>query len=435
MANSGVGRACQLDVSAVVPGPNVRVSDTVLPWTMDAKAAVLLRQVRDFVSSLPSGTFPGTAAAAASLIEALTTEFETGRKARHGTLQTRRQLQKQSQKLKQKIEKLNGELAVARSDKLAGRVTDMWFLRCAFADPKVALQSLALWCETFYVQEQKAISRTYIATAKDAMCELVKQLNCEELAHLAATRDGTLFVRHIHDEALMKLRSYKPDAAVAGRIIRGKYSKVQNNVMEFFCGQHRLEYFTELQCLDRKDSQTIASAIISVLEGAVSALGLPDGRRAQSRRLVHCLIGDGISTNAKAARYVLAHFNRSLAAGPLQYRLVLVKCASHAANLVVQVGVTGSLIRDPINRCDLTAACSRWFKHILPSNMEEVHSSLHVWLQRNGSDILRRGIPQGMEDLYGPTLWSDRLLALLRGETGLDLEQQVRELYICIFQL
>ena len=67
MANSGVGRACQLDVSAVVPGPNVRVSDTVLPWTMDAKAAVLLRQVRDFVSSLPSGTFPGTAAAAASL--------------------------------------------------------------------------------------------------------------------------------------------------------------------------------------------------------------------------------------------------------------------------------------------------------------------------------------------------------------------------------
>ena len=255
----------------------------------------------------------------------------------------------------------------------------------------------------------------------------MKQLNREELAD-PASEGGAIFVRHIHDEALMKLRSY--NIQVPGRIVRGKYSKVQNNVVEVFVGQRRQDFFTELQCLHRKDAPTIATAIISALESAIGAFNL-QGPTSESRPLVHCLTGDGIYTNAKAARYVLEHFSRSLARSPLMYRLILVQCAVHAASLVVQVCITGLLLRDPVNNCDLTAACSRWFKHILPANMEDVHWSLQTWLEANGTDVLARGVPQDLEFLYGPALLPPGLLSLLRGDADLPAEERTRQLLLC----
>ena len=59
--------------------------------------------------------------------------------------------------------------------------------------------------------------------------------------------------------------------------------------------------------------------------------------------LVHVLVGDGIYTNNKAARIVLAESQRVPAHPALCYLLILVVCANHQANLALASAVQGKI--------------------------------------------------------------------------------------------
>ncbi len=122
----------------------------------------------------------------------------------------------------------------ARS-RVGGQITKMWFIRVAFAPPGLSLRALSEFCRDFPEVESKAISHEYVSRIRDAFAEVVKGLNRQEIA-LAAGRSPKepLLLAHLHDEAAMRLRSYKQQADDDGfrRCARGRSSKVQNNVVK-----------------------------------------------------------------------------------------------------------------------------------------------------------------------------------------------------------
>ena len=77
----------------------------------------------------------------------------------------------------------------------------------------------------------------------------------------------------------MKLRSL--DADITGRLVRGRYSKIQNNCvyLTFPSGvQHELCH--ELQPVQKKDALTIGQAILNVADKALSCLTAAESRLA-----------------------------------------------------------------------------------------------------------------------------------------------------------
>ena len=362
------------------------------------------------------------------LHEMLSSEFdETARKqSRAQSKMTIRQFQKRCQKLRSQNEKLKEELKSLSGEKYAGKIEMAWYVRTAFADPALSLQSLSHFCRDFGITEKNTISSTRIGQAKDAMAEVLKSLAAQSISVAAAVqpcmsvdfgKSQAFVIRHVHDEACMALRSYHSAPSLGGRIIRGKYSKVQNNVVEVVIADTPYPVFYDLQALMKKDGRTIAWALCKVVESVLEALTSASTRDWTTLRVIHCLTGDGIATNANGARRLLHHFEHvgSYANVPLEYSLLCVRCASHTANLCVQVGIVGELRRDPVNNCDLTAALSRWFKHILPSHIEEVHVSLHKWLDQargNGARILN--ISDDMCTVYGPKVCPQTLVDALR---------------------
>ena len=62
-----------------------------------------------------------------------------------------RRLQKQRQYLKAKCRRLHKALRELRAEKVGGRIESIWFLRVAFADPKLSMQSLESFCQNFPV--------------------------------------------------------------------------------------------------------------------------------------------------------------------------------------------------------------------------------------------------------------------------------------------
>jgi len=91
----------------------------------------------------------------------------------------------------------------------------------------------------------------------------------------------------------------------------------------------------ELQPLARKDAGTLATALRGVIDTVATAMAKSTHGRVV--RLIHCLVGDGIFTNAAAARLLWSW----AAAAPVapHYRLLVITCSTHAANLVVRTAI------------------------------------------------------------------------------------------------
>ena len=90
------------------------------------------------------------------------------------------------------------------------------------------------------------------------------------------------------------------------------------------------------------------------------------------------MTGDGIQTNLAACRRVWKHLSQQGFSG-LEYSLVVHVCASHIANLVVQIAVVRKRLSKP--ECPdkgdaLCIAASRYFKHLVPAYAEEFRSNL-----------------------------------------------------------
>ena len=67
---------------------------------------------------------------------------------------------------------------------------------------------------------------------RNAFGELLRGINRQDVTQYAAgAADGFIVIRHLHDEASMRLRSDLPAAPAANCCARGRSSKVHNSVV------------------------------------------------------------------------------------------------------------------------------------------------------------------------------------------------------------
>jgi hypothetical protein len=114
-----------------------------------------------------------------------------------------------------------------------------------------------------------AIGHSSVAKVRDAFAESLKgfvrrKVAAQVAAGVIESRGNvspTFFALHVHDEALMRFRSYdNVDVEAFGGcdngcvFSRGRYSKVQNNAISIFtsAGAELIDWFGELQPLARK---------------------------------------------------------------------------------------------------------------------------------------------------------------------------------------
>ena len=213
-----------------------------------------------------------------------------------------------------------------------------------------------------------------------------------------------------------------PAAAPGSRRIplRGRSSKVQNNVVTMHRNStHKpLSVLLELQPLARTNAETMATALRHVIEAVANAMAASTQWRVV--RLIHCLVGDGIFTNAAAARLLWSW----AAAAPVapNYRLLVFTCSTHAANLVVRTAIC-----DDARNADshpLVATCVRFFKYLMPEYAAEFAARLRAHVEARLQVHLSAPLPAvvaqwvGLQELYGKRVIPDSLCSLVNGAPG-----------------
>ena len=74
----------------------------------------------------------------------------------------------------------------------------------------------------FNIVETSQVSYSYISQIRDAFAEIIKGMNCKQITQTVATslpkayhkadqESVPVFIKHVHDEASMKVRSYNDD--------------------------------------------------------------------------------------------------------------------------------------------------------------------------------------------------------------------------------
>ncbi len=115
------------------------------------------------------------------------------------------------------------------------------------------------------------------------------------------------------------------------------------------------EVLGELQPLADKGGLTLATAVKQAAGVCIDAL-VSGG----AGRVIQILMGDGINTNSNVGRRILLYFDE-LAQGKWEYALILLKCASHLANLCVSISLCGGPCKNPVENESLCANASRFF--------------------------------------------------------------------------
>ncbi|CAK0806965.1 unnamed protein product, partial [Prorocentrum cordatum] len=262
-------------------------------------------------------------------------------------------------------------LKAGLAEQTSGRIHKLWIARVALTDPSIPATTLEQFCTDFPEKETQSIGKDRIGAVRDAMAATLKKMAASAVArHLTALGVGfqdeskTVFLSHIHDEASMRLRSY--DASLPGRPVQG------NCVTVVFPGA-RLDLPTELQPLGRKTGAALAKCMVDVVSGVLGLLKEQTVLSWSCFRFVHLLTGDGTNANQNAARRLLRFCQEHVRWGDfrVRYRLVVLQCASHAANLVVIVAICGDLVHNAVENNDICANCSRLYKHLIPDYVEE----------------------------------------------------------------
>ena len=214
-----------------------------------------------------------------------------------------------------------------------------------------------------------------------------------------------------------------------------------------------MEWYTDLQPMGRKDAVSLAKALVLAAKPVLQASSSAACSAQQQCRFIHVVTGDGVQTNLAACRRVWKHLSQQCFSR-LEYSLVVHVCASHIANLVVQIAV----VRKRLPKADcpdkgdaLCIAASRYFKHLVPAYAEEFRSNLQqqvvdrfnvtgdlsvcreappyeLWEHLYGDDI----IPSSIQELLNASLkpwqhFSDKAesLGTLRGKLHIALYRAI----------
>ena len=403
--------------------------------TLADVAQQLLLKCRHFCTLLQQEGLPDdieSRGKAESLITSLQSDFELNKRGRQpDKVLTKQQHLKQRWYLKRKVGVLQTQMRAATEGKLNGRIQNVWLVRVAFSDALLSARSLSSWCCDFGVEPSKVISHSYIARVKDCFCQLVKSLNKQEIALQALNQpvanhgdaSKPFFVVHQHDEASMRVRSW--DASVQGRIIRGRSSKIQNQVVQLhFNNSSSWEWFAELVPLLSKDGASIAETLVCTLVDILETLVPIQPPPWKHIRVVHILVGDSINTNLNSAKRLLRYFkdHRDVKGMNVKYGLLSLQCASHIINLVVMVAIVGDILSEPTERDDVCAAASRFFKYLVHDYLEEYNRALKTFLINTVQvlpgplDTDKQREVEALQALYGCNVLPPSLLQILNGD-------------------
>ena len=418
---------------------------------------IALRRFQYQASGLPheqrTGVFANAVAGASGLVDILENDFRLQPEAVHiaGRIPVERTLRawrKKCDAAKAKARSLEKQLSEFKANE-THRLTLHWAVAAGLSDPSASNRSVESWCREFAVSKSKQpISKSSVSAMRDTFAQILYDMNKADAKRYVETAgNGFIVVRHLHDEATMRLRSTMaapaapaaPEApapvSLKGVPRRGRSSKIQNAVVTL----HRsasagdgLQMHLELQPLDRKDAATIATSLHSVAASLIEACS-----RSRPTRVIHCVVGDGVFSNGVAVRLLWQWMERdgAPAAAPaagratVTYRLLAFTCSTHAANLVVRGAICGDErnVTGEGGRPDghpLVAACVRYLKYLLPEYAVEFSIKLRSWVSEQLVVLPGAPDPQdtqrlrGLQELYGTRVLPEALLELLNGAPG-----------------
>ncbi len=235
---------------------------------------------------------------ATALHDALRSEVRGAGRPPGSVKRTSRQQARRICKMARALKQKDAELA-QREQAHQSFSSMTWAVSAGLSDPNTSTRSVETWCREFN-HEAAPLSHSYVSCLRNVLGELLLGMNRKDVkAFVAAAPGRFLVIKHLHDEATMRLRSTAAPAVMASTAapaVRIRSSKIQNAVVTLHVAPDTmLPMLVELQPLMRKDARTIASSLRSVV-GEVC-------RDAPSQlRVVHCIVGDGVATNAAAAR-------------------------------------------------------------------------------------------------------------------------------------
>ena len=188
----------------------------------------------------------------------------------------------------------------------------------------------------FGLDGEVPLSSTSVSRVRSAVAQVLIGMNRHDVAAASRVAD-LMFITHLHDEAQMRTKSCVQSQV--GVPMRTKYSMVQNNVITLSFAEHQsLPFLFRLQALETKTAHNLCTALLEVVLECLNTAKL-----AATAMVVHILVGDAVASNLAAARVLWHHLQGQRLS--VRYRLVVVKCVSHQANLCTSAAVRG--LRDP----------------------------------------------------------------------------------------
>ena len=108
-----------------------------------------------------------------------------------------------------------------------------WLVTAGLSDPRASIRPVAAWCRDFAIDEVAPLSYGSVSQARGAFAAILAKINRQDITKYAdGVTDGFLVVRHLHDEATIRVRSDLPAAPAATRTFpRGHSGKIQNSVV------------------------------------------------------------------------------------------------------------------------------------------------------------------------------------------------------------
>ena len=108
----------------------------------------------------------------------------------------------------------------------------------------IPAQSLSQLFRDFSVHEENKIGADSIGNARDAFGETLKHVTSLAGEDLGRECFGHLFITHVHDEALLRVRSFTQ--ALGNRFCRARYSKVLEHVVSLHTDKRSLKWLCEM---------------------------------------------------------------------------------------------------------------------------------------------------------------------------------------------
>ena len=146
--------------------------------------------------------------------------LETGvaiRGRRSGKFVSKDTYRRRCYKVKGKCESLRESMNQFKT-KVNNRIAWRWMVMAGLGDPTTSTRSVESWCREFAIadDEKMPISHTSVSAMRDTFGHILLEMSKQDATrYVRGAPHGFVVVRHLHDEATMRLRSKLPHPAGA----------------------------------------------------------------------------------------------------------------------------------------------------------------------------------------------------------------------------